>query len=76
LPAFLLSGFAFPIANMPAPIQLITYLTPARYFVTAARSIYLKGLGPSFLWLEMLLLAAFAAALLTFALRKFVKRLA
>jgi ABC-2 type transport system permease protein len=45
LPTFVLSGFIFPIANMPAPIQVITYAVPARYFLVALRGIVLKGLG-------------------------------
>jgi ABC-2 type transport system permease protein len=45
LPTFLLSGFIFPIANMPAAIQVVTYAIPARYFLVALRGIVLKGLG-------------------------------
>ena len=45
LPAFLLSGFMFAIANMPQSIQVVTYLVPARYFVALLKGIYLKGVG-------------------------------
>ena len=45
LPAFLLSGFIFTIANMPQVIQMVTYLVPARYFVAILKGIYLKGVG-------------------------------
>ena len=45
LPTMMLSGFVFPIASMPAPIQAITYVVPARYFIVALRSIVLKGAG-------------------------------
>ena len=45
LPAFLLSGFIFTIANMPRAIQMVTYLVPARYFVAVLKGIYLKGVG-------------------------------
>jgi ABC-2 type transport system permease protein len=45
LPTFLLSGFIFPIANMPIPVQVVTYIIPARYFLVALRGIVLKGLG-------------------------------
>jgi ABC-2 type transport system permease protein len=52
LPALLLSGLMFAITNMPKPLQLITYLIPARYFVKLLRGIYLKGLGLELLALE------------------------
>jgi ABC-2 type transport system permease protein len=45
LPTFVLSGFIFPIASMPAPIQVITHIVPARYFLVALRGIVLKGVG-------------------------------
>jgi ABC-2 type transport system permease protein len=60
LPTFILSGFVFPIRNMPAIIQAVTYLIPARYFLVALRSIILKGVGPSAFWDQFLLLTAFA----------------
>ena len=73
LPAFLLSGFMFSIANMPAPIQLFTYLVPARYFVALLKGIYLKGVGLEILAGEALLLAAFALVVLLVANAKFRK---
>jgi ABC-2 type transport system permease protein len=60
LPTFLLSGFVFPIRNMPIAIQAITYLVPARYFLAALRGIVLKGVGLSALWQQLLFLLAFA----------------
>lgn len=54
LPAILLSGFAFPIHNMPPVIQLLTYLDPLRYFLIIIRGIFLKGVGTSVLWPQML----------------------
>jgi ABC-2 type transport system permease protein len=60
LPTFILSGFVFPIRNMPAIIQTITYLIPARYFLVALRSIILKGVGPSAFWDQLLCLTAYA----------------
>ena len=62
-PAVLLSGFMFPIANMPDPIQWLTYLNPLRYFLVIIRGIFLKGVGPSVLWPQML--ALFVMGLLT-----------
>ncbi len=75
LPAFLLSGFMYDIANMPRAIQAITYVVPARYFVALLKGIYLKGIGPSMLWTEALFLAAFAAIVFAIANVKFRKKL-
>lgn len=75
LPAFLLSGFVFPIANMPYPIQLFTRIITARYFVVLLRGIYLKGLGLGTLAGETLLLALFAAIVLTLSHLKFRKKI-
>ena len=75
LPAFLLSGFMFDIGNMPRVLQLVTYLIPARYFVTILRGLYLKGTGLPELWPECLLMVAFAALMLMLAFRSFKKRL-
>lgn len=61
LPTFLLSGFVFPIRNMPLPVQAITYLVPSRYFLVALRSIILKGAGLSAFYDQAIFLLAFAA---------------
>jgi ABC-2 type transport system permease protein len=76
LPAFLLSGFMFAIANMPIPIQAITHVIPARYFVALLKGIYLKGVGLDVLAGEAILLAAFSAIMLLVANRKLKKKLA
>lgn len=75
-PAVLLSGFMFPIANMPAVIQWLTYLNPLRYFLVVVRGIFLKGVGPEILWPEMLALAVLGLALLWLAASRFKKTLA
>lgn len=75
LPAFLLSGFMFDISAMPKALQVITCIIPARYFVSMIRALYLKGAGLETLWPETLLLAAFAALMLLFAIRSFKKTL-
>jgi len=75
LPAFLLSGFAFSISNMPAVVRLVTYLIPARYLVTALKGIYLKDAGLDVLAVEAALLATFAAATTTLAIALLRKRL-
>ncbi|WP_243301644.1 ABC transporter permease [Geothrix oryzisoli] len=76
LPAFLLSGFMFDIGNMPTALQAVTYLIPARYFVTFLRGLYLKGTGLAQLWPECLLMVAFGTLMLGLAIRSFKKRLA
>lgn len=75
LPSFLLSGFVFAIANMPRLLQFITYLIPARYFVTLVRGIYLKGVGLEILGLEAALLALFGLSVVILARLKFKKKL-
>lgn len=74
LPAFLLSGFIFPIANMPLPIQWVTHIITARYFVAILRGIYLKDVGLDILAGEAGFLAGFSVLVLTLAIRKFKKR--
>ncbi len=75
LPAFLLSGFAFAISNMPRPLQILTYIVPSRYFVTLMKSIYMKGVGLEVLGREILLLAAFCAVLIFLSILFFKKKL-
>jgi ABC-2 type transport system permease protein len=75
LPSFLLSGFAFAIANMPRPLRIVTYVIPARYFVALLKGIYLKGVGLKVLGGEAALLVAFACAALAVAKLKFRKKL-
>jgi ABC-2 type transport system permease protein len=60
LPTFILSGFVFPIRNMPVIIQAITYVLPARYFLVALRAIILKGAGLSAFWDQALILVFYA----------------
>lgn len=73
-PWILLSGFVFPIENMPYAIQLATYLVPLRYFLVIVRGIMLKGLGLAELWTQVVPLAALGAAMLTIAVLRFNKR--
>jgi len=75
LPAFLLSGFIFPIENMPLPIQAVTRVISARYFVFILRGIYLKDVGLEVLWPEALFLGLFGTIVLTVAVRKFRKKI-
>jgi ABC-2 type transport system permease protein len=67
LPTFVLSGFIFPIANMPAPIQMLTYAIPARYFLVALRGIVLKGLDLSVIAPQLWAMTAYAFVVLALA---------
>lgn len=75
LPAFLLSGFIFPLENMPAPIQAVSHIVVARYFVTILRGIYLKDVGLAVLWPQALFLLGFALLILGISVRTFKKKL-
>ena len=75
-PAVLLSGFMFPIENMPQAIQWLTYLNPLRYFLVIVRGIFLKGVGPAILWPQMSALAFMGLLTLWFASKRFRKTLA
>jgi ABC-2 type transport system permease protein len=75
-PMMYLSGFVFPIENMPAAIQPLTFLIPLRYFVIILRGIFLKGVGLETLWPQALALFAWGAIILTLAVLRSSKRLA
>ncbi|HPO14488.1 MAG TPA: ABC transporter permease [Candidatus Hydrogenedentes bacterium] len=75
-PAMLLSGFVFPIANMPEPIQWLTYLNPLRYILIIVRGMFLKGIGIDILWPQLLGLLALGVATLTLATLRMRKTLA
>jgi ABC-2 type transport system permease protein len=75
MPAFLFSGFLFPIATMPDMFRYYTYLFPARYFNEIARGIVLKGVGLYHLWFSAALLLVYAAAVLTCAIMRFNKKI-
>jgi drug efflux transport system permease protein len=74
-PAMLLSGFAFPIVNMPEPVQWLTLLNPLQYYLVIIRGIFLKGVGTEVLWPQFLGLALLGVMILTFAVRRFSKTL-
>lgn len=76
MPAVLLSGFMFPIANMPVVVQWMTYLNPMRYAMVILRGIFLKGVGMNILWPQVTALAVMGAATLGLASRRFRKTLA
>ena len=74
-PANLLSGFMFPIANMPKLIQYITYINPLRYYLVILRGIFLKGSGINILWPQMLALFVIGIAVIMMSSLRFHKRL-
>jgi ABC-2 type transport system permease protein len=74
-PAILLSGFAFPIENMPEIVQWLTYINPLRYFLVIIRGIFLKGIGLGILWPQFLALFLLGGAILSFAVNRFQKTL-
>ena len=74
-PAFMLSGFAFPIRNMPVAVQYLTYVNPLRYFIEIVRGIFLKGAGIGVLWPQMACLAAFGLTVLSLSVARFHKKL-
>jgi ABC-2 type transport system permease protein len=75
LPTFLLSGFIFPIDQMPIIVQWITRILPARYYVSIVRDVFLKGTPVSLLGGKLFALTAIAAVLIVLATRSFQKRL-
>ena len=74
-PAFMLSGFAFPIRNMPVPVQYLTYLNPIRYFIEIVRGIFLKGAGVDVLWPQMAALTVYGVTVLSLSAMRFQKKL-
>ena len=76
LPGYILSGFVYSIQNMPRVIQLISYVVPARYFVTILNGVFLKGIGIRFLWAQVLMLAAYASLIFWRASKKMRQKVA
>jgi ABC-2 type transport system permease protein len=74
-PFFMLSGFSFPIRNMPASMQMLTYINPVRYFMEIVRGIFLQGTGISTLWPQMVALAIFGVTILSLSVLRFHKQL-
>lgn len=75
LPTLLLTGFMFPLENMPWIFQFISHIIPSRYYYIIIKDVMLKGLGFSFVWKETLILLSMTIVLLTIALKKFKIRL-
>lgn len=75
LPTLLLTGFMFPIENMPMLFQIISHVLPSRYYYAIVKAVMLKGLGFSYIWKETLILVGMCVVLLTLALKNFKIRL-
>ncbi len=75
MPMVFLSGFAFPIENMPQIIQAITYIIPLRYFMTIIRGIILKGIGFADLWIQLAAMFGLGVFILGLSVQRFQKRI-
>jgi ABC-2 type transport system permease protein len=75
LPTILLSGFIFPIENMPWPLQWLSYIMPPRWFIIVIKAIMLKGLGLMSIWRETLVLCGFIALFMALSIKNFKVRL-
>ena len=75
LPSFLLSGFIYPIENMPVVLQALTFIVPARYFVEVLKGLFLQGVGLTVLWPQVLALVLYAVLVLNLARKRFTKRI-
>jgi ABC-2 type transport system permease protein len=75
LPTILLSGFIFPIENMPLPLQVISNLMPPRWFIIIVKSIMIKGLGFQYIWKETLIIAGMALFFIALSVKKFKVRM-
>ena len=75
MPSFMLSGFIFPISNMPLVVQYLSHLNPLLYFMQIVRGVFLKGAGISVLWPQMLILAFYGIVILGLSALRFRKKL-
>ncbi len=75
LPTILLSGFIFPIENMPVALQIFSYLMPPRWFIVIVKSIMIKGLGFTYIWKETVIIAGMAVFFIVLSIKKFKIRL-
>ncbi len=75
LPTIMLSGFMFPIENMPVPLQIVSNVVPAKWFYTIVRNIMIKGVGFEHVWMETLILAGMTIFFMVVSIKKFKTRL-
>ena len=76
LPTIMLSGFMFPVENMPLPLRIISNIVPAKWYYSIVKSVMIKGLGIAGVWKETLILAGMMTFFLTMAIKRFKIRLA
>lgn len=76
LPTIMLSGFMFPVENMPLPLRIVSNIVPAKWYYSIVKSVMIKGLGISGIWKETLILSSMMTFFLTFAIKRFKIRLA
>jgi ABC-2 type transport system permease protein len=75
LPTILLSGFIFPISSMPLPLQVISNIIPAKWFILILKGIMLKGVGLAFIWKETLILIGMTLFFIALSVKKYKIRL-
>lgn len=75
LPVILLSGFIFPISSMPKPLQIVSHVIPAKWFITIAKGIMLKGVGISFVWKETLIIIGMTVFFIGLSIKNYKIRL-
>ena len=76
LPTIMLSGFMFPVENMPLPLRVVSNVVPAKWYYSMVKSVMIKGLGVQAIWKELVILTGMLLVLLTLAIKKFKIRLA
>jgi ABC-2 type transport system permease protein len=75
LPTIMLSGFMFPVENMPIPLQVISNIVPAKWFYYIVKNVMIKGLTFSYIWKETLILVGMTIFFMVVSIRKFKIRL-
>ena len=75
LPVVMLSGYAFPIANMPTILQVLSNLVPAKWYIIIVKNIMIKGIGIEQIWKELLILLAMTGTFLIISIKRFKIRL-
>lgn len=75
MPVVMLSGYAFPIANMPIVLQVLSNVVPAKWYIIIVKGVMIKGIGLSQIWIELLILLAMTALFLTISVKRFKIRL-
>jgi len=75
LPVILLSGFIFPITSIPLPLQVISNIIPAKWFIIIIKGIMLKGVGLQYIWKETLILLGMTVSFIALSIKKYKIRL-